>query len=249
MIELVGALVAGVLTVLSPCVLPVLPVIVGGSISEVTAATRSRRADLRRALIITASLGTSVFAFTLLLKATTALIGIPPEVWQWISGVLLFALGGVLLFPEIWEWISMRLQLQGRTAAGLSAARTRSGWGGAVLTGAALGPVFASCSPLYAYVVVTVLPARLGYGLLLLSAYVVALTATLLLIAIAGQRVVSKLGWAVDTHSILRRSIGAILIVIGIVVIAGLDKDIQAWIIQNSPVTPWSLDKNFIQDR
>ena len=71
MLLLLGALVAGVLTTLAPCVLPLLPVIVGGSLDE-----SSKRAR-RRAYVITASLGASVVVFTLALKASTALIGIP----------------------------------------------------------------------------------------------------------------------------------------------------------------------------
>ena len=55
----------------------------------------------------------------------------------------------------------------------LQRAAGTEGVAGAVLTGAALGPVFSSCSPLYAYVVVTVLPAEPVDGLVLLVAYVV----------------------------------------------------------------------------
>ena len=88
---------------------------------------------------------------------------------------LLILLGVVSLFPGLWERLSASLSLQARTTTGLADARQRSGFTRQILTGAALGPVFSSCSPLYAYVVVTVLPAEFGYGLLLLAAYVVGL--------------------------------------------------------------------------
>ena len=116
MFELVGAVVAGVLTVLAPCVLPLLPVIVGGSVAAqpvpsgggVAVATRQR---VRAPLVITASLGVSIIVFTLLLKATTALIGIPPYVWEWVSGLLLIGLGVVFAFPSLWERVSIALRL------------------------------------------------------------------------------------------------------------------------------------------
>ena len=97
MFELLGALVAGVLTVLAPCVLPLLPVIVGGSVAQQPATTGggvavATRTQIRAPLVITASLGTSIVVFTLLLKATTALIGIPPSVWEWVSGLVLIGL-------------------------------------------------------------------------------------------------------------------------------------------------------------
>lgn len=241
MLALLGAFIAGVLTTLAPCVLPMLPVIVGGSLA-------GQGSDRRRAYVITASLGVSVAVFTLGLKATTALIDIPPDVWSYLSGTLLILLGVVSLFPGIWEWVSARLSLQARTTTGLAGARQRSGFSGQILTGAALGPVFSSCSPLYAYVVVTVLPADLGYGLMLLAAYVIGLSGTLLVIALLGQKFVRRMGWAADPHGWFRRVIGLLFIVVGLFILTGADKELQAWIIENSPIRPWELDSGFIPE-
>lgn len=264
MLALIGAFVAGVLTTLAPCVLPLLPVIVGSSVAGpadggptgsatgagggVATATRATSIARRRALVITGSLGISILVFTLALKATTALIGVPPEVWQWVSGGLLIGLGTVALFPNLWERIAIALQLQSRSAAGLTAARSRDGVTGQVLTGAALGPVFTSCSPLYGYVIVTVLPADFGYGLLLLISYVIGLSGTLLVIALLGQRAVAGARWATDPHGLFRRGLGAVFVVIGVLVITGGMRELEAWILENSPVQPWNLDQGFIPE-
>ena len=264
MLALLGAFVAGVLTTLAPCVLPLLPVIVGGSLvpteatTEPTAqtadgaggvATRRRvrvSAAHRRALVITASLGASIILFTLLLKASTALIGVPSSVWQYLSGGLLVLLGLVSLFPGLWDAVSMRLGLQARTTKGLAAARGREGTWGAVLTGAALGPVFTSCSPLYGYVIVTVLPADLAQGLLLLVVYAAGLCLTLLAIALLGQRAVRGARWAADPHGWFRRGIGAVFIVVGLLVLTGVMKDLETLLVESSPWQPWTLDEGLI---
>lgn len=240
MLPLVGALVAGVLTTLAPCVLPVLPVVVGGSVASTAHA---------RALVVTASLGLSVVAFTLLLKVSTVLIGVDPQVWNVVAGGLLVGLGLAGLFPTAWDRVSVSLGLQRRSAERLVSARRREGFAGSVLTGAALGPVFTSCSPMYGYVVVTVLPARPAYGLLLLVLYVVGLCVTLLAIALLGRRVLARTGWLADPHGWLRRSLGAVFVVVGLLVLTGLDRDLQTWLIANSPVRPWDLDAGFIPDR
>lgn len=240
MLLVLGALVAGALTTLAPCVLPMLPVIVGGSLAAPGPAAR------RRAYVITASLGASVIAFTLLLRATTALIGVPTAAWQWLSGSILLALGLVSAFPGLWEWVSARLSLQGRSVRRLEAAVEREGTAGAVLTGAALGPVFTSCSPLYGYVIVTVLPASLGTGLLLLLAYSVGLTATLLAVALVGQRLVGRARWVADPHGPVRRGLGWLFILVAVAVIAGWDKDLQTWVVENATLRPWDLDARFI---
>lgn len=235
-LALAGALLAGALTTLAPCALTLLPVIVGGSVQG---AADGR--GVRRALVVTASLGVSVFAFTLLLRATTALLAVPPTVWQQLSGGLLIALGVVALLPTLWDRVAVATGADARAAGGLSSAVRRGGTSGAVLTGAALGPVFTSCSPLYAYVVVTVLPAEPGRGLALLTAYVVGLTAVLLAVGVLGQRAVRRLRWAADPTSWLRRGLGLLFIVIGVLIATGVMQDLEAWVLVNSPVAPWEI--------
>jgi cytochrome c biogenesis protein CcdA len=188
----------------------------------------------------------SIVVFTLLLKASTTLLGVPSEVWQWLSGGLLVALGLVAVFPGVWERVSMRLALQARSSSRLGAARDREGLSGLILTGAALGPVFTSCSPLYGYVIVTVLPAEPARGLVLLLAYTLGLCATLLAIALAGQRVVRRLGWAADPHGWFRRGLGVVFVVIGVLVATGWMREIETWLITNAPVAPWNLDARFV---
>lgn len=262
MFALLGAFLAGVLTTLAPCVLPLLPVIVGGSVaggsvagpslagpsmaggSSTSTAVVTR--NHRRALIIAGALGASIIVFTLALKATTALIGIPPQVWQWVSGALLVGLGLVAVFPGLWERLSVALRLQARSSAGLSTASQRRGDVGAVLTGAALGPVFTSCSPLYGYVIVTVLPADFGYGMLLLLAYVAGLCGALLVLSLVGQRAVAGARWAADPNGWFRRGLGVVFVIVGVLVLTGWMREIETWIVSNSPIQPWNLDQGFI---
>jgi cytochrome c biogenesis protein CcdA len=238
-----GALVAGVLTTLAPCVLPLLPVIVGGSLGPATSTNR------RRALILTTSLGSSIFIFTLLLKATTVLIDIPTSTWQWISGIILITLGMFSVFPKAWDVVSMKLSLQARTNQRLSTARSRDGLIGTIFTGSALGPVFSSCSPFYGYVIVTVLPASISQGLVLLLAYVIGLCGTLLVIALLGQKVMGKARWLANPEGGFKKVIGLLFILVGLAVILGLDKDFQTWFIENSPIRIWELDSDFIPER
>lgn len=246
MLAAFGALLAGALTTLAPCVLPLLPVIVGSSLTPGSESGRSGPTGLVRVLVITASLGASIVAFTLLLKASTAALSIPQEVWQYISGGLLIVLGLFGAFPTLWERISTALNLQSTTTDGLASARQRGGLIGLIFTGGALGPVFTSCSPLYGYVVVTVLPANFGYGLFLLALYAIGLCGTLLGVALVGRSAISKLGWAADTDGWFRRGLGAVFILVGIGVLTSLDKELQTWIILHSPVRPWELDSGFI---
>ena len=222
------SLAAGVLTVAAPCVLPLLPVIVGGSI--VADGADSRRARWRP-YVIAGSLAVSVIAFTLLLKATTALLGVPTQVWQIISGVIVILLGINLLFPALWESLSTRLGLGNRSNKVLDSSVQRQSVWGDVLTGAALGPVFSSCSPTYALIVATVLPVSFAEGLLYVTLYAIGLAVPLLLIALAGRTAARRLGWLADPRGWFRRSMGVLFIIVGIVVIIGADKALQTLIL------------------
>ena len=235
-----GAFIAGILTTLAPCVLPLLPIIVGGSIGKPSAEAR------KRAYLIAASLGASVIIFTLLLRATTALIDIPALTWQLVSGIILITLGVVSIFPRLWDAFSAKLSLQSRSNKQLSAARERGGTAGAILTGAALGPVFTSCSPLYLYVIVAVLPVSLAEGVVLLLAYAIGLCGTLLLVSLLGQKVIGKARWIANPDGNFKRVLGIIFILVGVAVILGLDKNLQFWILEYSPIRLWELDKGFI---
>ncbi len=217
----VVSLLAGVLTVAAPCVLPLLPVIVGGSI--VADGADARRARWRP-FVIAASLAVSVIVFTLLLKATTALLGIPPQVWQIISGVIVILLGINLLVPSLWERVSTRLGLGDRSNRALDASVQRQSVGGDILTGASLGPVFTSCSPTYALIVAAVLPVSFAEGLLYVTLYAIGLAIPLLLFALIGRRAARRLGWVADPRGWFRRTMGVLFIIVGIVVIVGADK-------------------------
>jgi cytochrome c-type biogenesis protein len=225
--SLVLALAAGVLTVAAPCVLPLLPVVVGGAIVDGGDKRRARW----RPYVIAGSLAVSVVVFTLLLKATTALLGIPPQVWQLISGGIIILLGVDLLFPALWDRLSMALGLQARSGAMLDRSVSRQSVTGDILTGAALGPVFSSCSPTYALIVAAVLPVSFAEGLGYVIAYAVGLAGMLLLIALLGRSLVRRLGWLANPNGWFRRVIGVIFVLVGIAVITGFDKQLQTWIL------------------
>ncbi|GAA1855254.1 cytochrome c biogenesis CcdA family protein [Microbacterium koreense] len=228
------SLAAGILTVAAPCVLPLLPVVVGGSMVGDQDARRARL----RPYVIAISLAVSVVVFTLLLKATTALLGIPPQVWQIISGAIIIVLGVNLLFPQLWDRVSAAAGLGSKSNAMLDKSIARGSIGGDILTGAALGPVFSSCSPTYALIVATVLPVSFAEGVVYVIAYAVGLGGMLLAIALLGRTVVRKMGWLADPEGWFRRTIGILFVLVGIAVIIGFDKQLQTWILDSGLYDP-----------
>lgn len=230
--------VAGVLTVAAPCVLPLLPVIVGGAAARTSADAETARRQWYRPLLVATGLAVSVVAFTLLLKATTALLGVPQVVWQVIAGGIVVAFGLTLVFPRVWERIMLATGLQARSGEALDRASRRGGPIGDLLLGAALGPTFSSCSPTYALIVAAVLPVSFAEGLGAIIAYAIGLAAALLLVAILGQAFARRVGWLARPDGWFRRVVGILMVLVGIAVIAGLDKALQTFILDQGWYAP-----------
>jgi cytochrome c biogenesis protein CcdA/thiol-disulfide isomerase/thioredoxin len=219
-----SAFFAGIITVFAPCVFALLPVIIGGSMSGDVQ-------DKRRPFIISISLAISLIVFTLLLKVTTLFINIPPAVITATSGIIIVLLGFALLFPNFYDKIIIALNLQARSQQLLSKGGTKNGAIiGAIITGAALGPVFSSCSPVYGYILATVLPVNFGAAMAYILAYVLGLSGMLLLVGFLGQKFVRKLKWASNPRGWFTRIVAILFVIVGLLIITGYDKKFQTFV-------------------
>ena len=227
MFLLLGAFFAGIITVLAPCVLPLLPIIIGGSITGDVQ-------DKKRPFIIAASLAVSLIVFTLLLKATTLLINIPPEFITYMSGGIIILIGILLLFPTLYERVILFFNLQAKSQQLLGKGSHKGAVIGAIITGAALGPVFSSCSPVYAYILATVLPVNFGVAMAYMVAYVLGLSLMLLLIGFIGQRFVRKLKFTSNPRGWFNRIVAVVFIVVGLLVVSGYDKKLQTYVSEHT---------------
>lgn len=216
--------IAGVLTVLAPCILPLLPVVIGSAASG-----RSRWTPY----VVVGSLSLSIILFTYLLKASTALIMVPPQFWTYLSGGILVIFGLVLFFPTLWEKLPGLSKISARSNQLVGAGYQKKSFWGDVIIGAALGPVFSSCSPTYFVILASVLPASLLLGTLYLLAYTTGLALMLLLIAILGQRAADRLTQFADSRGWFKRVIGILFIVLGILIATGYEKRLEVSILDS----------------
>ena len=224
MLLLLLSYLAGILTVLAPCVLPLLPVIIGSSLDG---------KDKYRPYWVTLGLALSITVFTLLLKASTLLLNIDPIVWKIISGGIVIIFGLIYLFPNIWEKVSSRLNLSNGSNTLLDKADKKSGIIGAMLIGAALGPVFASCSPTYSLIIATVLPASFLQGLIYIISYALGLSSVMLAVALFGRVLTNKLKIVANPNGAFKKILGIVFMFVGISIITGIDKKLETAILQS----------------
>lgn len=230
--------IAGILTVLAPCILPLLPVVLG------TAATGRSKAT---PYIVVGSLAVSIILFTYLLKFSTVLIMVPPQVWTYLTGGILILFGLVLIFPALWESIPgvSKLSVSSNQLVG-TGYQKKSFWGD-VLIGAALGPVFSSCSPTYFVILASVLPASFALGTLYLFAYAAGLSLVLLLIALLGQRFADRLNAVADSRGWFKKIVGIVFVVLGVMVAFGIEKKIEVAILESGFVDSVRWEQSILQ--
>ncbi len=220
---------AGVLTVLSPCVLPLLPVVVGGSLAAMQQSPGSGGGrSWKRAVTVTLALGVSVFAFTLLLKVSTLFIAVPEGVWNWISGGILFLVGIFFLFPHLWDLIPGAARANRDSTKLMSSGFMRQTFWGDVVVGAALGPVFSTCSPTYFIVLASVLPVSLAAGIADILAYILGLCLFLLVLSVAGQALLERLHVAADPNGWFRKILGLLFVAIAVLIVTGTLARVEA---------------------
>lgn len=182
-------LLGGLITGISPCILPVLPVIflTGGAQSarfegEAAPARRSRPYLVIAGLVLSFSLVTLVGSLVL------GLLNLPQDIIRWLGIVVLVVIGVGLLIPRFERLLERPFQkLQSRKEV----KNQGSGFG----VGLALGAVFVPCAgPVLAAIIVAGATGQIGIGTVALTlSFAVGVAVPLLVFALAGRRVVERI--------------------------------------------------------
>jgi cytochrome c biogenesis protein CcdA/thiol-disulfide isomerase/thioredoxin len=202
------AFLAGVITAVSPCVLPVLPIVLAGGADG----------GRRRPYAIVAGLVVSFTVFTLSASALLSALGLPQDTLRDVAIALLFVVAATLLVPQLGLLIEAPLSRLSR--------RPSVDLGGGFLLGASLGLVFVPCAgPVLATVSVLAAEHRVGLRLVALTLFYAAGAGTvLLLIAIGGRRVTGRLR---ATRAWWRPALGAVMALAALAVVFNLDQTLQ----------------------
>jgi cytochrome c biogenesis protein CcdA len=214
------ALLAGVLSILSPCVLPLLPVVLTGAVAEHRLAP----------LALAAGVAVSFTAIGVFVAAIGFSIGLDMTVFRSAAAVLLILVGGVLLVP--------RLQTQFATAAGPVSNWTQSRFSGFSTSGISgqfgvgllLGAVWTPCvgPTLGAASVMAARGENLGMVVLTMLAFGIGTSLPLLALAFMSREALLRWrGRMLGASSSIKMALGALLVVAGVMTLSGFDRTIQ----------------------
>lgn len=214
-------LVGGIITGLSPCVLPVLPVVLlgGGSAGPDTGPdTESAR---RRPYLVVLGLTLSFAVFTLFGSLILASLHLPDDAIRWLGLALLVLVGLGLLVPPLGHLIERPFYRFPQRAVGTG----RNGF----LLGIALGAVFVPCAgPVLAAITVAGATGHIGLGTIGLTlGFAVGTAIPLLAFALAGRGLTQRLGAFRRHQGAFRAVSGVVVIVLAVALTFNLSDIIQ----------------------
>jgi cytochrome c biogenesis protein CcdA/thiol-disulfide isomerase/thioredoxin len=200
---------AGLVTSLSPCVLPVLPILLAGGASGGT----------RRPYAIVGGLVVSFVVFTLAAAALLDALGLPEDFLRDLAIALLLVVAATLFWPRLGAWLERPFYF-------LTRRRSSPDLGGGFLLGASLGLVFVPCAgPVLAAVSVLAANEEIGLDVVLLTvAYSLGAAIPMLAIALGGRRVSLQLR---SRMRILRPVLGGVIAATALGIALGWDRPFQ----------------------
>jgi cytochrome c-type biogenesis protein len=231
--SLILAFIAGVLSILSPCVLPILPVVLGVSASD----------HKLGPVALAGGLSISFVAIGLFVATIGYAIGLNEGVFRYVAATLILAIGAVLLLPA----------LQGRLAVASGPLTNwtdqrfgnvrRSGLSGQFWIGVLLGAVWSPCvgPTLGAASLLAAQGRELSQVGITMFAFGIGASIPLLALGLFSRE--AMLRWRNHLLSAgqgMKAALGLLLLVIGALVLTGFDKSVETALVTASP--QWLTD-------
>lgn len=224
------SLAAGSLSTLSPCVLPLIPILLA---SAVTAHRLGPWA-------LAAGLTLSFTVVGVVLAGAGASLGLDPTTFRTVAAMLLIVFGVLLLSAKLQERFAAATSGLSAAGHGLLARVTLGGLPGQFVLGVLLGIVWSPCVGPTLGAAVTL--ASQGEGLaqvtLVMALFGFGASLPLVLLGLASRGAVARLrGRLLAAGRGGRKLLGTVMLALGAFIVAGIDKRVEAWILDVAP--PW----------
>lgn len=229
MIGTVGfAWLAGSLSVLSPCVLPLVPIVLG------TAAAEHRLGPVALGL----GLALSFTVIGLFVATVGFAIGLDGDAFRAAGAVLLVGVGAILMVPRLQARVATAAGPVGVWAGGLLGGASGGGLSGQFAVGVLLGAAWSPCvgPTLGAASLLAARGEHLWSVALTMLAFGIGAAAPLMLLGLASREALMRWrGGLASAGTAAKAAMGAVLVALGLLVLTGLDKRVEAAAVAASP--------------
>jgi cytochrome c biogenesis protein CcdA len=225
--------IAGVLSTLSPCVLPILPLIVGGAL------THSKWSLGALAL----GLAISYVVVGMFVATVGFSIGLDGDVFRIVASILLIAIGIVLVSDKLQQWFAMSTASVGNTGHSLIGRFTPRGAQGQLLLGLLLGAAWSPCvGPTLGTAILLASQGKdLGHVAKVMALFGIGAAIPLLALGFLSRELFMLWrGKMMNVSKQGKKLLGAVAIVFGVIMVSGLEKSIETALVDASP--QWLTD-------
>jgi len=231
MVELGGltlSYAAGALSTLSPCVLPLLPIILFGALEQ----------HAWGPVALAAGLSASFASVGIFLASLGFSIGIDPTAFRLGVAALMLIIGIVLLVPALQSRFALAVAPVAIGGQALIDRLRPSGMGGQFALGVLLGAIWSPCSgpTLGAAIGLAAQSETAGRAAIVMAAFSLGAVTPILVLAYGSrQAIVARRDLLARTSRVAKPLIGAILVSVGVLVLTGFDKVIEASLTRAMP--------------
>ena len=231
-------LLAGVLSTLSPCVLPLLPILIGSATA----------AHPRAPLALAAGLALSYAVIGTVVASAGSLLGLDAGLLRQVGAIMLAIFGGILLSASLQQRFATATGGLGNAGQTLLQRLSPEGWPGQFVVGLVLGVVWSPCvgPTLGAAIVLAGQGQQLAQAALLMGLF--GLGAALPVLVLAQ---VSRSAWNRSRSRWMgagkagKMLLGAVMVAIAVIILTGWDKSVEAWVLDHSPAWLAELTTRF----
>lgn len=209
------AFLAGIVTILSPCILPILPIILSSTLGKA-----------RPFGIVIGFVGSFTF-FTLFLSTIVKQFGISADALRMVSVFVIAGFGISLLIPQVQTLIEM---VFARLSKFVPRNNPNPGLWSGMLIGLSLGLLWTPCvGPILASVISLAIAGTVTLDAFILTlAYSLGTAIPMLIIMIGGQKFIPRSSWT-------QKIFGVIMLATALIIFMGWDKSFQAWMLEQFP--------------
>jgi cytochrome c biogenesis protein CcdA len=221
-------LLAGALSILSPCVLPLVPVLLAAAAS----------AHRWGALALGAGLALSFTLVGIFLATLGASLGLDPDTFRTIGAAILATFGLILLVPRLQDFLAQVTGALSNSGNQLLSRMTIGGLSGQFIVGALLGIVWSPCvGPTLGAATTLASQGRdLAQIALLMITFGIGAAAPLVLIGCLSRASMMRIrGRLLSAGKYGKQLFGLALLVMGVLIATGTDKSLEAWILNQTP--------------
>lgn len=226
-ILVVFAFLAGIVTILSPCILPVLPIVLSSTIG-------GKKTGISRPVGVVLGFIASFTFFTLFLSTIVKISGVSSSVLRTISVFVIAGFGISLLVPKFQIIIE---KIFSRLSGFLPRSNIQSGFAPGLLIGFSLGLLWTPCvGPILASVISLAITGTVTFDAFVITiAYSLGTAIPMFLIMIGGQNMLQKVPWLLSNTARIQKAFGILMIITAIGIYYNVDRKFQTYLLDIFP--------------